>query len=711
MIPVFPSRSVFSGSVWLMAAWLCFVPGTAGAQSYLSRGAGQGPGVATVGEGAILGEGETQPQLPALFSEVERGNGSAVYARLMSRFEEEMRRAATDSERDVAGFHRTYLIHLLRAGEAAAPPGVQERTARAFVRHYPDDERFPIAFYHLNLARFRQKLPLENSFFFDDEALGSLPALMQSRYLTMQARDKERAGNFIQAAEFLLREMRSGTALGAVTADEVGEMLERVNSLEALSGFLDEHADVDWLRTRRPFLTVRVRLNGGDLSGALLGADDLLNRGLARNGADLKWVDDLKKAIRTRVQTRSNRIGVLLPLGSSSQLLRRLAQETLEGLRMAIQFPLSHPDPRSPLSRLLGQDLESPRESLRKKPGAPGPGFELVIRDSGNSAALAEKQVESLVRDDQVIAIIGPIARSESEAAARKAVEMRVPLITFSLSLDPPEKSHYVFRHSKSQDEEVRDLVRYSLDYLHSRRFAVLYPATGYGRNMMRQFWREVEQGGGKVVAAASFEPSPVVTRYSRERKEFQRIFENFTGQDRPIGEEEQKLLDRVGDSLPDPIVDFDALFIPVGPNGIRDLQQIAPYPVTVDAEHVQLLGSRFWNNDALLVSGGGKLKGAVFVDAFDRASINPKVAAFRGRHRTFFGHQPSYRPPTFYTGLGYDTVRMVMALLEKPENRSRRSLPVALKAMEPYFGVTGWTRVDDRGRAMKETMFFRVGS
>jgi ABC-type branched-subunit amino acid transport system substrate-binding protein len=155
--------------------------------------------------------------------------------------------------------------------------------------------------------------------------------------------------------------------------------------------------------------------------------------------------------------------------------------------------------------------------------------------------------------------------------------------------------------------------------------------------------------------------------------------------------------------------VDFDALYIPIGPDGIQDLQLIAPYPITVDAEHVQLLGSRFWNDSSVLVAGDGKLDGAVFVDAFDLTSANPKVEAFHTRHRMFFGHHAQYRPPTYYTGLGYDTVNLLMSLLDNPRNRSRRALRDALVHMEPYFGVTGWTRFKQNGEAEKESMFFRI--
>jgi ABC-type branched-subunit amino acid transport system substrate-binding protein len=331
------------------------------------------------------------------------------------------------------------------------------------------------------------------------------------------------------------------------------------------------------------------------------------------------------------------------------------------------------------------------------------------VRDTANSPQRAADLVTSLVQEEHVVAIIGPIARAESAAAAEKAEALGVPLISLSLSLDIPPGARFIFRHSKSQEEEVRDLVRYSLDYLQNRRYAILYPDTTYGYNMAMAFWQEVETRGGQVVAVAPFEPSVRVTRLSRERVGFKEIFERFTGMDRYLTPEDKALLDAVGDTRPDPIVDFDALFIPVGPDGVQDLQLIAPYPVTVDAEHVQLLGSRFWNDVSVLVAGDGKLEGAVFVDAFDLTSANPKVAAFHTRHRTFYGHHAQYRPPTYYAGLGYDTVNLLMALLQEPRNQSRASLRQALVHMDAVFGVTGWTRFNENGEAEKESMFFRI--
>ena len=98
------------------------------------------------------------------------------------------------------------------------------------------------------------------------------------------------------------------------------------------------------------------------------------------------------------------------------------------------------------------------------------------------------------------------------------------------------------------------------------------------------------------------------------------------------ISPEERALLEAVDDTEPDPIVDFDALFIPVGPNGTQDLQLIAPYPVTVDAEHVQLPGSRFWNDPAGGKKSGIRARHSSLFTQVGRCLLRIQISSHRGK-------------------------------------------------------------------------------
>lgn len=650
-----------------------------------------------------------QPPVETLFEQVRRGNGKTVYQQLKARFKTEMLVATQDHGRDATAFHRTYLINLLQAGEGAAAFAEQEATARAFVENYPNDPRFPEAFFLLNQALFQQGKPLEESFLFNGEALGSLTRKMQAGYLVMLSRDKALAGEFAEAARLLLEALNSRVFTGREHQTQIEEYLGKSPDIATLRNVLRDHSQVKWLTQRAPFMLARVYLNLGIVAGATEEIRKIVAGNLLQNQADKELLEEFNAEIESRNAIRPQRIGVLLPLSSSSRLLQSLALETFEGLRMAVQFPNGKNQEGSILIPIPAfepaQGGDFPASKPRKNPTY----FELVVRDSGNNAAQARRHVEALVQEERVAAIIGPIARAESEAAAEKAEELGVPLISLSLSLEIPEETSFVFRHNKSQVEEIHDLVRYAIGYLHARRFAILYPRSGFGRLMMKQFWHEVREQGGKIVAVSSYRRPKRLSRGRSDQVRFNEIFERFTGKNRPVDPADLELAKKLDDSLPDPIVDFDAIFIPVGPTGMRDLQLIAPYPVTVDAEHVILLGNRFWNQNGLVIAGNGKLNGAVFIDSFDRTGVRPEMLVFQGRHRTIFGHRRKYKPPTLYTGLGYDSARILIKLLNDPRHRSRKRLAQGLKKMDPYYGVTGWTRFKKTGESVKESMFFRI--
>ena len=684
-------------------------PAGAGAQSLLSEPPETWP--LRTGISQPLPDTLPEPRamsLDQLVEAVDVGEGARVYTELRERLDELMSSTLPD-EGDVGDLERWLLLELLRAGEGVAAPEVQLETARRYTETYPEAPGFPLAFFYQTLALFQLGRPLEDSFFFDEAALASLPPWMQTRYLLTRADSARQRGDPVAAAAFRLQERESPYTLRWSTRDDVLELLEQAPHLEALRAFLERHPDAGWLEARRPFLEVKVLINEGRLSEALLSIQRLRHATEAvLSPEDLKLLADAQREVEEIVHTRRRRIGVLLPLGSDSSTLKTLARETLDGLRMALQFQGPPPTPHARLEAALGMELARAEQGAR--PEASAPPWELVVRDTGNDPEQAAREVETLARRERVMAIIGPLARAESEAAAARAEELRVPLISFSLSLTPPRHSRYVFRHSKSQEEEVHDLVRYAMDYLHARRFTILYPDTGYGRTMMGLFWQGAAARGGRVIGVAPFLP-PDREAGSTEGLGLKNIFEAFAGVDRPLSAEEQALIDAAGDSRPDPIVDFDAIYIPLGPDAGRYFRHIAAYPVTVDAEDVQLLGSRFWNDNAVLVSGGGKLSGALFVGTFDRYGERPDMLAFRTRHRRTFGHRPEYHPPTYYTGLAFDTFNLLRHLVEDGGLRSRRELALRLVRMEPYSGITGLTSFLETGEAVKESMFFRVGA
>jgi ABC-type branched-subunit amino acid transport system substrate-binding protein len=653
------------------------------------------------------GEGEPAPGILALLAMAERGEGRVAYPHLRALFLDPRNLADPEAERDL---RRRLTIALLEAGRGFAPAAEQEEAARRFVEGYPDDPFFARAFFYLSDALFRQGRPLEDSFFFDDDALHSLPPWMQTRFLTVQAEAAERRREFARAAAFRLAELESASSLRETKRQAVLETLGQIGSIEALNEFLGAHSGAEWIRAERPLLEARVLIHAGKHGEALLALENLERDGRAATPAGLKFLRDTRGEIEQAVLTRPERIGVLLPLGSSNAALREIARDALDGLRMAVQFSGPAPGPLAKLGRALDRDVDPARESAQG--AAPsrayeGGAYELVVKDSGNSAEQAARMVEELTLREHVIAIIGPIARPESQGALQRAEELGVPLISLSITAAIPDGARFQFRHNKSQEEEVRDLVRYGMDYLGARRYAILYPRNNYGEGMMEQFWQEVAGRGGQIVGVASFQTSAADD--SRGAGGLQAVFDNLAGIDRFLAPIDKALLDKAGDKKPDPVVQFDALFIPIHARGGQDLRQIAPYPATVDAEKKAVLGSRNWNSDTAIVATAGKLDGAVFVDAYYKESSDAANQAFRGRHRLLFRHRADYQAPSFYTALAHDTLAMLTTLLGQPKHRSREALARALHQMEPFAGLTGLTTFIEPGYSVKESMLLKI--
>jgi ABC-type branched-subunit amino acid transport system substrate-binding protein len=700
-LPSLRNARVRKLAVGCAAAVCCALLGGLGAtpvrgQSWLSE---------TPATGA--GPDRTASGVPQLIEQVGKADSKALYGALRPLVMAEM--SAPKEGRTPASWQRRGLAALLQLGDSAATPADQEVAARLFVERFPDDDQFPTAFVRLNLALFRQAKPLETSFFFDQAAQNALPAAWLSRYLLVLAGAAERAGDFAAAAEFRLQELDSPRSAHLGQSQEILDDLERIADRQALSRLLESWNRVTWVREQAPFLSVGALMRAGQLGEALLALEQVSAQGATLTSNQRTVLSSLRQELRRRSTLRPDRVGVLLPLGSSSAALRELARDTLDGLRMALGNA-AEVEPSVALEVALDRASAPERETRKSTSGERAPRFELLVRDTANNPQTAAQAVESLAGEEGVIAIIGPLARAESEAAASRAEELGVPLISLSLSQDLPVGAQYVFRNSKSPEDEVRDLVWYAMDYLQARRFAILYPSNAYGERMQQLFWEEAQRRGGSLAGAATFTPWNVKTQQAdKDAVGLKHIFESFVGQDRPLRPRDRALLESVGDARPDALVDFDALFIPLGPDAAQDLRLIAPYPVSVDAENVLLLGTRFWNEDAVLVAGGNKLEGSVFADVYDRSGAQPRVAAFLSRHRAWYGHRPRYAAPSYYTAAGFDTLTLLDGLLRESRNRSREALARALKVSPPVPGVTGLTAFRPSGEATKETLFFRI--
>ena len=341
------------------------------------------------------------------------------------------------------------------------------------------------------------------------------------------------------------------------------------------------------------------------------------------------------------------------PVGREAAGLRRDAEarRVIRPGAYGVLLPLS--GPLAPLGRgalrgaMVGAGLFADTD----------PGVRLLVADSRGEPEAAARAVEDLAARGAV-GIAGPLKGTAAAAAAARARELGVPLIA-----PPPAggvAGEGVYRLYVSEEDEMAALVAYAVRTLALRRFAILYPDTELGRTYRDRFWDRVIAEGGEITGVEVFSGKSADAGDAIQKLTGvygltpEEIRERFLEEERLRLQRERELLEALGVSTaeaaevpevdeerlaeykPRPVVDFDALFLPV-PS--VQAGQIAPLLPFYDVEGVTLLGIRAWNYPTLVDVGEEYVEGAVFAAEFHPGL--PRARDFVAAYRKDYGEDP----------------------------------------------------------------------
>jgi ABC-type branched-subunit amino acid transport system substrate-binding protein len=488
----------------------------------------------------------------------------------------------------------------------------------------------------------------------------------------------------IDALDYYARawEFASGPELEAI-AEKFKEAIAQLDSADVaiLIQHPDESLPMDYLLFQLG-LNYALEENYGD---ALMILNQFIEKYPAHENRILaeSLIDEIKKNAFFKRYT----IGCLLPLSGPYQAF---GQRALQGLELA-QAQFSSQSSNPPLN--------------------------IIIKDTGADPDKTITALEELYRD-QVAAIIGPIVTSE--IAAREAQQMGIPIITLTQKDNIPEIGDKVFRNFITPKMQVQTLTSFTVESLGLYRFAILYPDETYGTTFMNLFWDQLLESGGQVVAVESYKPDQ--TDFSDSIKKLVGLFYEIPEDLKPVEEEladDQELEDaetsgqaedqtqvpgaRGGakEDEPEPIVDFDAIFIPDSPGKAG---QIVPQLAYHDIKDVYILGTNLWHSDSLIKIAQQYVQGAVMPDGFFAASPSPRVQKFvRDFEETY------QETPDFIEAIVYDTAMILFNVVSREQIRYRSEIRDELLNLDVFPGVTGLTRFDQNGDAQKKLYLLRV--
>jgi branched-chain amino acid transport system substrate-binding protein len=435
---------------------------------------------------------------------------------------------------------------------------------------------------------------------------------------------------------------------------------------------------------------------------------------LIRSTSEEPWIgkgQEILTRIEEELSVKPGVIGCLLPLGGPFAIY---GQEVLNGL-------------------LLGMKVTDP--------SGEEPDLELVIRDTRGEIAATVAAVEDLVKNEKAMALIGPLTSKTALAAAKKAQELRIPIITMTQRADIVAEGDMVFRNFVTPAKEVARILDLATQERSWHRFGILYPDNSYGRYLMNLFWDRAEEMGGEITAVESYEPDQ--TDFADEIKKMVGLYyprpesvkqmlaamedaapeegaeSDATGAPEPRGEGKPGALPAGDDESelpaesaldaeeaaeeeePPPIIDFDAVFIP---DNYQQVALIAPQFPFHNVFNVPYLGTSLWESPDLIEMAGDYVQGAVFPSGFFVKSEADKTIRFVGLYRDNFDADPGVLAAT-----GYDTIMFLKSIGGIREIRTRTDFQKAILASKSFYGITGRIAFDEQGEVEKEPVLLSV--
>lgn len=356
--------------------------------------------------------------------------------------------------------------------------------------------------------------------------------------------------------------------------------------------------------------------------------------------------DTTEEKTEPRYEQRDYTIGCLLPLSGP---LAEYGQRLLKGIQLAL-------------------------DSFSK-----GSNFTLLIEDTANDPLTAASALDSLAANPEVMTVIGPLSGSLAISLIDRTHELGMPLVTLTQRPDVAMKSPWVFRDFLTPDELLEGLAKWSVEKLALTRVAILKPENRYGIRMSEMMAKALAQYGGQVVKSVSYTPGTY----------------DLSGQMLALGGVEP------GSPAREEPLPYQALFIP---EDAQAVVQIAPQLTFYGLSGFVLLGTNLWHENKLIAQAGPYVQDAIFPSAFFAASEAKPVKEFVEAYQEAYGETPD-----LFAALGYDASRMVADSLWGGRVRTRKEFLKVFSKISGYPGVTGTTRMNPQGEAVKEPYLLTV--
>ncbi len=308
-------------------------------------------------------------------------------------------------------------------------------------------------------------------------------------------------------------------------------------------------------------------------------------------------------------------------------------------------------------------------EEINAQGGLLGKKIQIITEDDQSKPEEAKMAVLKLIKQNQVIAILGEVASSRSLAAAPEAQRAKVPMIS-PASTNPKvtEVGDYIFRACFIDSFQGMAMAKFAFNKLGAKRVAILKDVKNdYSVGLADFFEKTFKQLGGEITSIESYSEGDIEFR--------------------------AQLTSIKSNSI-------DAIYVPGYYTEVGLIaRQARELGVTVP-----LLGGDGWDSPKTVEIGGEAVNGNYFTNHYASDDPNPKVQGFIENYKKKHGVVPDAMAV-----LGYDAANMLFDAIKRAGSADSTKIRDALAETKNFPGVSGDLTLNKDRNAEKRIVVLKI--
>lgn len=309
-------------------------------------------------------------------------------------------------------------------------------------------------------------------------------------------------------------------------------------------------------------------------------------------------------------------------------------------------------------------------EEMNNGPKLLGKNIKLITYDDQGKPSEAQTVVQRLIKNDNVVAVIGEVASSRSKAGAPICQQNKIPMITpASTNPEVTAIGDYIFRVCFIDPFQATVVSKFIINTLKLKKVAILKDVkNAYSTGLSDFFEKEFKNMGGEVVVIQSFQAGD----------------KDFKAQ-----------LTAIKAANP------EAIFIPAYYTDVNLISiQAREIGLTVP-----LIGSDGWESEKL-TEGKAKdaLEGCFFSTHVSTENPDPSIQNFITKYKAKYNMMPDAM-----SFLAYDAGMILFDAIKRAGTTDPEKVKNELAKTKDYSGVTGKISINDQRNAIKPAVILEI--